>query len=419
VNPEIEVFWRLRQATPTQRADIVLGLCEHQEDAVDLSFHNYNLAADLREIDLSAEKLRTRIDSLSESLPRPRWWDSTQERPRLCLRLPGAKLDKANLDGVILEAAQLNGAHIKHASLVGAELLNARLSEADLRKADLTDGDLSGAILNNVKLQGTILRNTMLSGTSLRGAVLKSADLNSATLYCADLRGADLRGVDFTGVKDMSYACLGEADLEGTKLNWDKLSRELGDEREAKRERTSVAYAKAKTAYRILKRNFAHLGQYHEASLAYRKERRMEKLEELWAAREALKRHEWIRAIDQYSKHWKDYFIELICDYGESVGRVFFTLSMVLLGFALLYGIFAGVWGPPVLIGEWHYRFITRVPVDLLFFSLGSMVTQIPAGLDPDTTVCMRIMVPLQAFLGICLAGLLGFVAGNRISRSR
>ena len=75
--------------------------------------------------------------------------------------------------------------------------------------------------------------------------------------------------------------------------------------------------------------------------------------------------------------------------------------------------------GSPVPIGELHYRFITRFPVDLLFFSLGSMVTQIPAGLEADTTVYMRIMVPLEAFLGICLAGLLGFVAGNRISRSR
>ena len=98
-----------------------------------------------------------------------------------------------------------------------------------------------------------------------------------------------LKRCDFTGVEDMRYACLGEARLAGTRLDWDKLGGELGDEERGKKERTSAAYAKAKAAYRILKRNFADLGQYQEASLAYRKERQMEKYEELWAACEALK----------------------------------------------------------------------------------------------------------------------------------
>lgn len=55
---------------------------------------------------------------------------------------------------------------------------------------------------------------------------------------------------------------------------------------------------------------------------------------------------------------------------------------------------------------------------ELLSFSLGAMTTLTLSGLVPRDTLMMRTLMPLEALLGIFLAGLLGFVVGNRIRRS-
>jgi hypothetical protein len=90
----------------------------------------------------------------------------------------------------------------------------------------------------------------------------------------------------------------------------------------------------------------------------------------------------------------------------------------VWLAFTLIYVLVAGVWGPWLDTGSEKIRFITRNPIDLLWFSLGTMVTLHPPGLEARSICLMRFLVPFQALLGIFLAGLLGFVAGNRIRRS-
>lgn len=86
--------------------------------------------------------------------------------------------------------------------------------------------------------------------------------------------------------------------------------------------------------------------------------------------------------------------------------------------FALIYGLIGGVWGPWQDTGSGKIRYITRNPIDLLSFSLGAMTTVDPIRLEARPTIAMSILTPLEALLGIFLAGLLGFVAGNRIRRS-
>jgi hypothetical protein len=46
------------------------------------------------------------------------------------------------------------------------------------------------------------------------------------------------------------------------------------------------------------------------------------------------------------------------------------------------------------------------------------MTTVDPIGVEARPMLAMRILVSLEALLGIFLAGLLGFGAGNRIRRS-
>jgi hypothetical protein len=104
--------------------------------------------------------------------------------------------------------------------------------------------------------------------------------------------------------------------------------------------------------------------------------------------------------------------------YGEGPWRVIISLVIVWLGFALIYGLTYGVWGPWQEIDIGRIRYITTDPIDLLSFSLGAMVTQPPTDLEARSIWFMRVLMPLEALLGIFLAGLLGFVVGNRIRRS-
>ena len=113
-----------------------------------------------------------------------------------------------------------------------------------------------------------------------------------------------------------------------------------------------------------------------------------------------------------------DQLVELVCDYGESFWRVLGVMLAVWFIFALIYGLIAGVWEPWQEMATRKIRYITRNPFDLLSFSLGVMTTLTSIGLGARSMLAMHILMPLEALLGIALAGLLGFVAGNRIRRS-
>jgi len=104
-----------------------------------------------------------------------------------------------------------------------------------------------------------------------------------------------------------------------------------------------------------------------------------------------------------------------LCGHGESVTKVVVSMAAVWLFFAILYGVLGGVYtiGPGGQVGS-----PTRNVLDLLWFSLGAMTTIEPAGLQARSTPVMRALVPIEAFVGIALAGLFGFVLGNWIRRA-
>ena len=272
----------------------------------------------------------------------------------------------------------------------GINLGGINLEEANLQKADLFQANLREASLWRANLQEA----------SLLLANLQEAELLLANLQRADMRGAELQGAFFSGVR-----------LDHTEMDRSSLEPKVGEDREGR-------YDVARDAYLRLKQNFDDLGDYDAASWAYRKERRMEKLAALQKAKEAWQKHDWKEAIPRYAKVAGDWVIECVCDYGEGFWNVVRSLIAVWVIFALIYGLIGGVWGPWQDTVSGRIRSITRNPIDLLWFSLGTMVTLHPPGLEARSTLFMRFLVPSQALLGIFLAGLLGFVAGNRIRRS-
>jgi uncharacterized protein YjbI with pentapeptide repeats len=432
---------------------------------------------DLSQIDLSRETAQAELDRMHEEDPEA--WPHYLYRPGVvnlemaCLesanlwganlkgaRLLGANLESANLWGAELEEANLRGANLKGANLRYANLKEASLGGAELEEANLRSAELEEANLRGAELKGTDLRYANLKGASLESANLKGASLESANLkganlrdaeleeaivgganleeailWCANLKGASLGGAE------LEEAIVGGANLEGADLRGAKLARVdlqdtwsikgvffyrsmLGHTQLTKEqlggaigEELENKWIEAKEAYLALKNNFEQIGRYDDASWAYCKERRMEKRASWQKGWEAFGEHRWCPAIRGIWKAVIDQLVELACDYGEGIERVIATMLFLWIVFAILYGIFAGVWGPWQKNATGQIRYVTRNPVDLLLFSIG-ITSRMPVGLEARSTLVMHILMPIEALLGTALTGLLGFVLGNRIRRS-
>ena len=342
-----------------------------------------------------------------------------------------AHLERANLWRANLQKADLSRANLQRAWLEGADLRKANLWDTNLEKANLEDADLqeaylSGADLREVKLWGADLQWAWLLAANLQGGDLRRANLQRATLSAADLRealleganlqrtnlsGANLSWVNVLGVETMHGTNIYRAILDHTQLTKEQLGGAIGEELEGE-------WYRAREAYLALKTNFEQIGRSDDAAWAYCKERRMEKLETLQNARRARAVRNLREAFHLYAKVAGDQLIEWLCDYGENFWLVLRAMGAVWLTFALVYCLIAGVWGPWQETSGGQIRYITRNVVDLLSFSLGAMTTLTPTDLEARSMLAMRILMPLEALLGIALAGLLGFVAGNRIRRS-
>jgi len=374
---------------------------------------------DLSGIDLGRSAVLAELHRVHQRDPEaaPLWWGQHNEG----LSCTGANLTDADLRGAHLEGASLIAATLRDADLEGAHLEEADIQLSHLEKADLSyahleganmqGAHLQGAWLTSAHLEGAILRRAHLEGAHLDRAHLDKADLIWSYLERADLSGASLRQAKLVELASATGVRLTRATFGETQVTWRELEGNLGEELDRK-------WREAEEIYLALKSNFEQLGRYEDASWAYRKERCMEKREAWETATMALQERRSGQAIRYGWKAALDQVVELVCDYGESIKRILTTMAVVLLVFAVLYWAIAGVWGPWEKIPEGRIRHITRNPIDLLTFSLGAMTTLGPPGLEARPTLLMRVLMPVQAMLGIVLAGLLGFVLGNRIRRS-
>jgi hypothetical protein len=126
----------------------------------------------------------------------------------------GGRIDalyQLNKDGI-----PLIGVDISHSFLQGVRLPNAKLSRADLTAVDARDSildnsDLSFANLNSAnfrgaKLRKALLREVNLSEADLNGSDLSGSDLTDATLDNADLRYANLSDIAWNHLKSIQGA---------------------------------------------------------------------------------------------------------------------------------------------------------------------------------------------------------------------
>lgn len=377
--------------------ELILKLIEENggPEGLDLS------GKDLSDIDLSREAIAAELEKAREKAPgeTPVWYSALTG---------GILLQDANLQEADLMRANLQGANLGFAKLQGARLRGANLRRADLGLAKLQGGNLIFAKLQGANLALAELQEADLGGANLQRAYLGGANFQGAKLFCSRLEKVDFSDAN---AKSLEGAYFYNAFLDNTRMRRDQLGEEIGEDRDGR-------YEEAKEAYLALKNNFAEIGRYNDAAWAYCRERRMEKLAALQKAKEAWQKRDWKGAIPRHAKVAGDQLVEWVCDYGEGLGRVAGSLIAVWMGFALIYGLIAGVWGPWQDTGSGKIRYITRNPIDLLSFSLRSITTFAPIELEARSIPAMRILMPLEALLSIFLAGLLGFVAGNRIRRA-
>ena len=338
-------------------------------------------------------------------------------------RLERASLGGADLREALLEEATLDGASVRFARLRGAVLEGAMIRRADLRGADLEEADLRGADLEDSELEEARLRAAKLAGATLRGCILREADLREADLTGADLRGAVLAGAKLrdavlrdarlqgVGLSEceIAHIFLGGAKLDDTQLRLKQLDGAIGEE-------LAGDFERAAQGYLALERNFEGLGDHDAASWAYRRRRRMQKREALAQARAARSGRRWRRALGRYTQYASDQLVEWMCDYGESVPRVLGSLVVVYAAFTLIYALAGSVVREPEGPGG-GARGPIRNPIIVAIFSLLVMTMGSPeGGLAPRGDLTLLLM-GVEAFLGIALTGLLGFVLGNRIRR--
>ncbi|MBC8264164.1 MAG: pentapeptide repeat-containing protein [Anaerolineales bacterium] len=380
---------------------------------------------DLSGIDLSSEAIEAELEKAQGRAPNetPVWLRRTWAGEST--NLDSANLQGVNLDRANLRGAWLFGADLREADLGGANLQGAILEWTNLHGASLHVADLQGASLGGANLQEADLRRANLQEAYLWHAKLQQADLWRAKLQQADLSNSHLEKVDFFVAEGLEGAYFYQAFLDGTRMRREQLGGAIGEELEGK-------YDEAKEAYLALKNNFAEIGRYDDAAWAYRKERRMEKmcsapgrarefygesqLKDTWD----LKESKWKalpvwhpRVLWFYTRHtlkWlADWFVELLCGYGESIWRVLAWMVFVIVGFAAYYQVTHAVVtsSQDAATSLW----------DHLIFSLGAFTTLQPARLQAARPG-VELLTTIQAIIGISLAGLLGFVAGNRIRRS-
>jgi hypothetical protein len=327
-------------------------------------------------------------------VPLSSWWQEPtpwRQGPHLGgANLTRRKLNEVDLSGVILSDAQIEGTFLYEAKLVGtwlsrANLSNARLSRADASGAvfyetDLTEAEFFQANLNSTKFTGAILERTRLLDSNLNGAYFFRARLNNTEMMAS------------------------------------QIGQEIGEEKDR-------LYSEAIEAYSRLKANFESIGRDDDAGWAYRKERRMRKLFAAQQAQIFWTEKSFSKAVSHYIKFLKDWFIELLCDYGESPWRVVFWMAMLFfvigpLSISLLGGLEVSQARSPSLASQTDlFQKSLYIYSQYLLHMLDTFTTADYSKTEPVNDA-VRLASGLISMMAIFLLGLLGFVAGNRIRNS-
>lgn len=391
-----------------------------------------------------------------------------------------ATLTGAKLEGVSLIGAKLKNAELIGANLTGKDtrLENADLSEADLSRAELqnlTDINLKGSLKDKEEFERTNeiaksvgedlksrlendipqeicreyegplerLLNELDERLGKIEAATKGAIFRKACFRDARLEGTDLSPCDLGG------AYIGNARLDRTRMKKELIEEGTGEETEATNPdqvgfldkdeyvqeklksynnkslgKRLLFYEAAKDSYKNLKQNFASLGEDEASSRAYLRERRMERLEawygagSAWAEGKGCPPVQLKGTVIRGGKWVMDLAARWLCDYGENPWLVVLLwIPLVFLLFAALYGVtgISTTDGNTAYICNSFENCWNHLEIFSLF-SLGSMVTMDPQGLQPSCPL-VEFASRAEALLAIALTGLFGFALGNLLRR--
>jgi uncharacterized protein YjbI with pentapeptide repeats len=319
--------------------------------------------ADLRDVDLHALPL-VRI------IAGPRFNQLSDERYEAAT----IRLERANLGQAHLEGADLVAAHLEGADLFGAYLGETVLSYADLEGADLSTAYLEGADLSKVYLGGADLVAAHLEGAFLFGAYLKGASLDgvffdrSTILEAIELSN---NGNDTASLSDILWG-----DVNVALVDWSTIST-LGDENEAKDNKSAYGYEKAARAYRQLSVVLRNQGiNEHAARFTYRAQLMQRKV--FWYKRKFL-------------SYLGSLFLDLLSGYGYKPVRCFIAYLLVILTFATAYFIIGNKIGPVLS------------PLGSFVFSMTSFHGRgfFPGGIGLDDP--LTVVAALEAFIGLLI----------------
>ena len=334
--------------------------------------------------------------------------------------LARAEISETDLRSSLLEDANFESATMRFSHFDGAVLEGANLSNVDAWGATFENADMRGANLRNGRFGDCVFRSANLSGADLRGCILTKSELKDVQLQNTDLRDANmaqtnLSGADLTSAKlqgqDLNTCTLANVRLSGAYFSKTQFSRaQVGQKIGEEQDRN---YEAATKGYLALERNFTDLGESDSASWAYRKRRRMQKLDAAARTKQFARNGMFIQAIGSGLQYFGDLASELVCDYGESVWRVLGSIVSISFVFTIIYGITGSV----VKVHDGAHL-VTYDPLDLFIFSLLAMTTSGSPAVDLlPRNEYVHLLTGTQAGLGIFLTGLLGFVAGNKIRR--
>jgi uncharacterized protein YjbI with pentapeptide repeats len=366
------------------------------------------------------------------------------------LQLPQFCGMRADLKGLDMQAIDKN---LTFADLRGAYLTDARLQNVDLygatlSRADLGNANLHGAILRQAELRDAVLQEAELGNSKLTGANFGKANLVDANLKGTRLLGCNLHLAYFLGVQlDATLLHSEQFSEEATQQVLPMRAPAIGEEHQAKfgeetRRKRAQLYGEAKNAYLGLKKNFDDLGDFDGLSWAYRKERRMETAEAYHAALSYFgrllgldnrlppitrKRGVFIWAtVKNLNRFAINKIVEAVCDYGEGLWRVIATLVVVMTTFTLIYAVIGGQLRDDNFLGVFCGSQAIRDLPRLGLFSLMGMTARDTGALEEHSDLIklladselVQFLAAIETITAIALAGLLGFVVGNRVRRS-
>ncbi len=269
------------------------------------------------------------------------------------------------------------------------------------------------------------LTNARLGYANLSGANLFGTRLIDANMRDVNLHGADLFRAVLSGRTELTRENIGESILQEDENEYREFIKRniLADSKNPLEHHLNDRFYKAVRIYETLRVHFEANGNTSDANWAYLKERRMKKKWNGALSSELWHQKDWKKSFVLRIRWIGDWFVELLCDYGESVSRVVGWLMALIFFIGPLSLSLSGRFDWNDTNARIYYSLEDGLPRFLysyfqyLLYTLDTITTANFSVLRPvyDLT---RLLSAVMASIGIILLGLLGFVTGNRIRHS-